>query len=99
MSEQPPARVEYDGPLATIVIDHPPLNLFGEPLLRSLEAAIGEVEGSDARALMVRAEGNVFTGGADVNGFAGRTAEEGEEFFGQGFEMTHRIERLPMPTV
>ena len=42
-------------------------------------ACLDEVEGSDARALVWRAEGEVFTGGADVNGFqavvdAGREA-------------------------
>jgi hypothetical protein len=36
MSDQPPARIERDGALATIVIEHPPLNLFGEPLVSSL---------------------------------------------------------------
>ena len=35
------------------------------------------MEGSDARALMIRAEGRVFTGGADVHGFDGLTAERG----------------------
>ena len=38
MSDQPSARVERDGPLATIVIDHPPLNLFGPPLIGVREA-------------------------------------------------------------
>ena len=71
MSEKPPVRVERDGPLATIVIDHPPLNLFGERLVTALVAAIDEVEGSDARALMLRAEGKVFTGGVDVHDFDG----------------------------
>ena len=32
-------------------------------------ACLDEVEGSDARALVWRAEGEVFTGGADVNVF------------------------------
>ena len=46
----PPVRVERDGPLATIVIDHPPLNLFGEPLVTALIAAIDDVEGLQTRA-------------------------------------------------
>jgi enoyl-CoA hydratase/carnithine racemase len=60
---------------------------------------IGEVEQSDARALMLRAEGDVFTGGADVNGFRGRTPGEAGEFFAAGLELVHRIEALPIPTV
>src|SRR5688572_11697641 len=69
--DSPPARIERDGPLATIVIDHPPLNLFGTELSSSIAAAVDEVERSDARALLIRAEGKVFTGGADVHGFEG----------------------------
>ena len=99
MNGTPPARVERDGPLAVIVIDHPPLNLFGEVLVRSLGDAIAEVEGSDARALMIRAEGDVFTGGADVNDFAGRSGTDAEQFFGAGLELIHRIEALPYPTL
>jgi enoyl-CoA hydratase/carnithine racemase len=85
--------------LAVLVIDHPPLNLFGELLVRSLGEAITAVEASDARALMIRAEGNVFTGGADVNDFAGRSAADAEEFFGAGLDLIHRIEALPYPTL
>ena len=98
-AEGKPAHVERDGPLATIVIDHPPLNLFGEPLVRSLAEAVAEVESSDARALIVRAEGQVFTGGADVKGFEGLTAEQGAQVFRQGLHLMHQVEALPIPTI
>lgn len=99
MNEHPPARVERDGPLAVIVIDHPPLNLFGELLVGSLDEAIAQVEASDARALMIRAEGDVFTGGADVNDFAGRSAADAAQFFRAGLGLIDRIEALPFPTL
>jgi enoyl-CoA hydratase/carnithine racemase len=94
----PPVRVERDGPLATIVIDHPPLNLFGEPLVTALIAAIDDVEGSDARALMLRAEGKVFTGGVDVHNFDGLDEGRGGDLMG-GLELIRRIEDLPIPTL
>jgi enoyl-CoA hydratase/carnithine racemase len=93
------ARVERDGPLASIVLASPPLNLFGEPMVRALQAAVSEIENSDARALMLRAEGNVFTGGADVNEFAGLTEDQGLEFMRQGIELVSRIEALSIPTI
>jgi enoyl-CoA hydratase/carnithine racemase len=80
--DSPPARIERDGPLATIVIDHPPLNLFGAELTSSIASAIEEVEKTDARALLIRAEGRVFTGGADVHGFEGLNHDRGEELLG-----------------
>ena len=94
-----PARVERDGALATIVIDHPPLNLFGEELVRLVAEAIAEVEGSDARALMIRAEGQVFTGGADVHGFEGLSGSGASGAFEEGLKLIHRLEALPIPTL
>jgi enoyl-CoA hydratase len=99
MSAQPPARVERDGPLAAIVIDHPPLNLFGQALVRAIGEAIDSVAASDARALVIRAEGSVFTGGADVNDFKGLSASQGTELFGAGLDIIHRLEALPIPTL
>ena len=67
------ARFERDGNVGVIVIDDPPLNLFGSELSAALVEALGEAEGAGIRALVIRAEGNVFTGGADVNVFDGLT--------------------------
>jgi enoyl-CoA hydratase/carnithine racemase len=99
MNEQLPARVERDGHLATIVIDHPPLNLFGPPLVTAIRDAIEQVQGSDARALMLRAQGKVFTGGADVHGFEDVTPEEAGETLEAGLKLIHRLEALPIPTL
>ena len=52
------------------MLHDPPLNLFGAEAFRSLNECLDELEGTDARALVWRAEGDVFTGGADVNVFA-----------------------------
>ena len=49
----------------------------------ALVDAVDEIESSDARAMVWRADGEVFTGGADVNGFK-QAVEEGSaaESFG-----------------
>src|SRR5215210_1801510 len=51
------------------------------------------------RALVVRAEGELFTGGADVHVFHGRTEEQAREFIASLLEVTHRLEALPWPTI
>ena len=38
----PPVRLERDGDVAELVLDAPPLNLFGEEVLVGLEAAVDE---------------------------------------------------------
>ena len=69
MAEQPSIRVERDGGVASIVLDNPPLNLFGDDSFQALVDCIEEIEGSDARAAVWRAEGKIFSGGVDVSTF------------------------------
>ncbi len=104
MSAERPIRLERDGPVAVLVLDDPPLNLFGERAVESLSACLDEVEGSDARALVWRAEGELFTAGADVNVFqriveALDAGEDSGRFFGNLLGPVQRIERLEIPTL
>ena len=93
------ASFERDGDVAIVTIHDPPLNLFGEELTAAVLHCIDEAEAAGPRALLVRAEGDVFTGGADVNVFRGRTPDQGNEFAQQLIAITHRIEGLPFPTL
>ena len=52
--------------LGEIVIDNPPQNLFGGELLTDLRTAVDDAAGSDVRAVLVRAEGDDFSAGADA---------------------------------
>ena len=94
-----PVRLEHDGDVAVLVLDDPPLNLFGRGAFEALDARVAEVEESDARALVWRAEGDVFTGGADVNVFDGTTPEGGGEMFAALVAGVRRLEALPIPTL
>jgi enoyl-CoA hydratase len=95
--ERPRARLEREGDLGVLVIDDPPLNLFGPELVGDVLAALDEA--GDVRALLVRAEGDVFTGGADVNVFDGMSVSDAEGFTRDLLAITHRIESLPFPTL
>jgi enoyl-CoA hydratase/carnithine racemase len=92
-------RVERDGPLAVMVIDHPPLNLFDREMMDDLIAAIDVVAGSDARGLLVRAEGKVVSGGVDVHVFDGLSVTAAAALWQLLLAAIHRVEELPMPTV
>jgi enoyl-CoA hydratase/carnithine racemase len=93
------ARLERHGDVGVVVIDAPPLNLFGEELTRDLIAVLEEVSADLPRALLIRAEGELFTGGADVHVFEGKTPEEGGAFFGDLIQIVHRLEDMPIPTL
>lgn len=90
--------LSMDGDVAVITLSNPPLNLFGPDSFDALDAAIAEVEASDARAAVWRAEGEIFTGGVDVQVFADRVAS-GEAGFPSLVAPVRRLEALEMPTL
>ena len=95
-----PIRLERDGNVAAMVLSNPPLNLFGDDAWAALVSCIDEVEGSDVRALVWRADGDIFTGGVDVHSFQ-RVVEEGaaSDAFGSLIPVVQRLEQLPIPTL
>lgn len=95
----PLATLERPGDVGVVTIAAPPLNLFGDELVRDLTAAIEEAAADPPRALLIRADGDVFTGGADVHVFDGKSPEEAAAFFGELVALTHLLEDLPVPTV
>lgn len=95
MAEQ--ARLERDGDLGVLVIDHQPLNLFTGQMVGDILAALDEADG--CRALLVRAEGKYFTGGVDVKVFKGLSEPDAAELTAELLRITHRIEELPIPTL
>ncbi|HEX6782007.1 MAG TPA: enoyl-CoA hydratase/isomerase family protein [Solirubrobacterales bacterium] len=99
MSENPAARLEREGGLATITLDSPPLNLFDQRMMDDLRAAVDEVAANPPRALLIRAEGRAVSGGVDVHVFAGLTPEQGSALWTELLEMIDKVETLPAPVV
>jgi enoyl-CoA hydratase len=95
----PRVRYERDGDIGQVVLADAPLNLFGAELIKDLVAAIEQADGDAIRALVVRAEGKVFTGGVDVQVFAGLTHEQGANLFEELVEIVHKLESMPVPTI
>lgn len=93
------AEFRLDGALGEVVIDDPPLNLVGMELLEDLTAAATAARESDARAVLVRAEGEAFSAGADVGIFLDRDENSARELI-EGFIPTVRdFASIPVPTV
>ena len=95
-------KLERDGAVAQIVLSNPPLNLFTDSAFDELTDCIGEVEGSDARALVWRSTGELFTGGVDVNAFqrvVDAGPEQADRFARPLIETVRRLEALEIPTV
>lgn len=99
MSEQEPIRLERDGNVAVITLDNPPLNLFTEPAFRALPACVDEVAASDARALVWRGAGDVFSGGVDVHEFQKLDVDGAAEVFASLVGAVRTLESLEIPTL
>jgi enoyl-CoA hydratase len=95
----PPARFESHGAVGEIVIDHPPLNLFGPAIMEPLRVAVAEARAASPRALILRAAGDVFSAGADVHIFDGLDAAGAEQLTGELMRLAHEVEDLPFPTL
>jgi enoyl-CoA hydratase len=92
------ARLERDGELGILTVCDPPLNLFGHALLADLVTALDRAAEADLRGLLVRAEGDVFSGGADVHIFEG-LGPDGAAAMRLTETVVHRLEALPYPTL
>ena len=91
------------GPVALVTMDNgedwQKPNTFGEAALRSLEAALGELESSDWHGLLLTGKPFVFAVGADIGEFGEITPERARLGGQAGHELFGRIRDLPFVTV
>jgi enoyl-CoA hydratase/carnithine racemase len=85
--------------LAVLTIDAGPLNLYTPELHDELDGALDRLP-ADTRALLIRAEGKIVSGGVDVHYFA--TADspaQAKVLFDRMLTLPNRIAALEFPTV
>ena len=92
-------RFETSDGLGLLTLANPPLNLFDRELIEDLGTAVGQARQHPLRALLVRADGKNFSGGADVAVFKGKTANEARERFTSKLRTIADLEELPFPTI
>jgi enoyl-CoA hydratase len=92
-------RFERDGDVGALVIAKPPLNLFDRSLVDGLKEGVAAASADAPRALLVRAEGKVFTGGVDVHEFDDLDGPAARAFAEELLALTHSVEDLPFPTL
>ncbi len=100
MSSMGPVRLEREGGLAVVTIDHPPLNLFDGSMGESLAGVLDQLQEQPARAVLFRAEGRVVSGGVDVALFEAQPdVQHAVDLFNRLLSITRRTEQLSCPTV
>ncbi len=92
-------RFETSDALGLLTLANPPLNLFDQELIEDLRTAVDQARQHPLRALLMRAEGKNFSGGADVAVFKDKTADEARERFTSHLRTIADLEELPFPTI
>jgi enoyl-CoA hydratase/carnithine racemase len=80
------------GDVGVLSLTNPPLNLWDKGLLADWKSAVDQAARTPMRALVVRAEGSIFSGGADVRIFRDVSSIEGREMFEIYLPVTSRTQ-------
>ncbi len=97
MSDHEFIRTEARDGLLELTLSRPPLNILNGPMMDELTRAFAEAERNrEAKLLLLRAEGKVFSAGADIDEHRPGKAEAMIESFHGMFRALHRV---PCPTV
>ena len=85
--------------VAVVTFAEPPVNLYSLHMHEAFDAALDQVEADPPRALLIRAEGKIVSGGVDVSQFHARTTKaDTKELYDRMLELPERIARLDVPT-
>ena len=83
--------------IGTLTLDRPPLNVLHLPMLRQLETALDQLaQDNGIRALIVQAEGKLFSAGVDV---ADHTSDKVGEMIPLFDRMCRALANFPVPTL
>jgi enoyl-CoA hydratase/carnithine racemase len=93
------ASFKTDGDVGILTLNNPPLNLWDHGLLADWKISVEQAYRSDIRALVVRAEGPIFSGGADVKIFKRLSTKAAREMFELYLPVIRKLETLPFPTI
>lgn len=88
-----------DDCLATIVLTNPPQNRLSPQMVDEFDAAITAISESEARALLLRAEGEDFCFGGDIVPWPEMSQRELRTLIEHFMTTFNRFERLPIPTI
>jgi enoyl-CoA hydratase/carnithine racemase len=90
-------RYDFEGPVATITIDHPPANALSNQVLAEIDSALGRAEDDDnVRVVIFTGAGDrFFIAGADIKEFLSTPDDKVGDRTQRGQAVTLRMERMP----
>ncbi len=90
-----------DGKVATVVLNHPPVNALSAEGLGELERELDALNGDKAvKCVVLTGTGPVFVAGADIKQIAQiRTLEDARKAAGEGQRLFMKIEKMGKPVI
>jgi enoyl-CoA hydratase/carnithine racemase len=89
-----------DDGIAVLTFADPPVNLYSLQLHADFDHALDEVVAEPPRALLIRAEGKIVSGGVDVAQFhAQKSTSATKVLYDRMLELPTRIDELAFPTI
>lgn len=92
-------KVDTSDRVCVVTMSNPPANLFDRDLMTGLLEAVRGAEADGVRAMVLRSDGAVFSGGANVAMFKGTSPAEARAMFVEGFRLIDAIEQASFPVV
>ena len=90
---------ETNGDVAVLTLSNPPANLFTLEVGEDIRAGVERAREEGARAMVIQADGAVFSGGADVSLFKDRSLEEARDLMIGFMPILAAIEDAPLPVI
>ncbi len=78
---------------------NPPANLFSGELSADLSKAVRDAQSDGARAMVLRSDGALFSGGADVEMFKGTSPADAHAMLADAFGLIEALEQAPFPVI
>jgi enoyl-CoA hydratase/carnithine racemase len=91
--------LEMRDSVAIVTTANPPAELFDEKQLTGLRDAVRGATANNARAMVIKTDAPLFSGGADVSIFHGKSQRYGREMLSDGMELIAELEDAPFPII
>ena len=100
MTDPSHLRVDRQGPIVTVTLNRPEQrNALSRPLMLELTHVLQQIGSSDARGVILAANGPVFSAGHHFADMAGHSHDEVRDLFRICTEMMDLLQALPQPVV
>ena len=91
--------LEMSDDVAVVTTVNPPAELFDDGQIVGLRDAIRTATERKARAMVIKSDAPMFSGGADVTIFHRKTREDGRKMLTEGMAMIAELEDAPFPVI